>query len=321
MNDSIPAMCSKLRELLEESVKRNFSDGILLSGGLDTSILTAIATRYSSLKAFTVAFEEAPAPDVKYATLIAHRFGLKHLVTYFGEHELYDAIRNVVKVMKSFDPMEIRNSVAIYVGLSAMKEHGISMAMTGDGCDELFGGYSFLFNLKKTQLDLELQKLWDVMQFSSIPLANSLGLEARLPYLDPEFKSYAMTLDSRHKVRNDGGKIWGKWIVRKAFEGLLPDEIVWRVKTPIEYGSGTTVLTRLFGSKIPDAEFDEKRRKYLDKDKVIIQDKEQLFYYEVYTSVLGVPHPSDLNGRICPRCNSNVPAKAVHCQVCGAYPI
>jgi len=307
--------------LLEEAVKRNLTDGILLSGGLDTSILAVIASEFVSLKAFTVALRGAQAPDVEYATLVANHLQLKHRIHYFDEGELHDAIQTVVKIMKSFDPMEIRNSVTIYVGLRVAREEGISTIMTGDGCDELFAGYSFLFDLEKSQLDLELQKLWSMMSFSSVPLARALGIKAKLPYVDPDFKSFAMKLDSWYKIQNEKGRIWGKWIIRKAFEGVLPEEIVWRVKMPIEHGSGTTMLPSIIDKKISDKEFEEKRSEYLVKDKVIIRNKEQMFYYEVYRSVLGVPHPTDPKRKLCPQCNSNVAEKATYCRTCGAYPI
>jgi len=321
MSGSIDELCFELRFLLEEAIKKNLADGILLSGGLDTSVLAVIALKFVSLKAFTVALRDAQAPDIEYATLVANDLHLKHLIHYFDEGELHDAIQAVVKVMKSFDPMEIRNSVTIYVGLKVAKEEGLSSIMTGDGCDELFAGYSFLFDLEKKQLDLELQKLWSVMSFSSIPLAKALKIEAKLPYLDPYFKSFAMKLDSEYKVWNEKGRTWGKWILRKAFEGILPKEIVWRVKTPIEQGSGTTTLQNMFNGWISDTEFNEKRIQYLEKDKVMIRDKEQLFYYEVYRSVVGVPYPINPKGRICRHCNSNVAEKATYCRTCGAYPI
>ncbi|MFQ6080538.1 MAG: asparagine synthase-related protein [Candidatus Bathyarchaeia archaeon] len=321
MSGSINEVCFKLQFLLEEAVKRNLAEGILLSGGLDTSVLAATASKFVSLKAFTVALQGAPAPDVEYATLMANNLRLKHFIRYFDKGELYDAIPHVVRILKSFDPMEIRNSVTIYVGLRMAREDGISTIMTGDGCDELLAGYDFLFDLEKEQLDLELQKLWNVMFFSSIPLAKALKIRAKLPYLDPDFKSFAMKLDSRYKIRRERGRIWGKWILRKAFENILPEEVVWRIKTPIEYGSGTTVLPSLFDQNISNGEFEEKRSKYLEDDRVVIRSKEQLFYYELYRSVIGVPHPTDSKRKICPQCNSNVAEKATYCRTCGAYPI
>jgi asparagine synthase (glutamine-hydrolysing) len=319
--NDLAALCSKLVRELDESVERNMADGILLSGGLDTSVLAYLASKQAKLKAFTAALQNAPAPDIEYATLIANRLGLKHLVHRFDEDELREAIPVVVKAMDSFDPMEIRNSVTVYIGLKCAKENGVNAVMTGDGCDELFAGYSFLYGTGKDELNLALQKLWDVMHFSSVPLAKVLKMEVKLPYLDPEFKKFAMGLDPDLKVRNEKGQTWGKWILRKAFENVLPPEVIWRVKTPIEFGSGTAILPGFFSSIISDAEFNEKRAKYLDEDKVTIRDKEQLFYYEVYRSVVGPPRPMDFEGKICPFCNSGTPSTSTYCRRCGGHPI
>lgn len=313
--------CFRLRSLLEDSVKRNMAEGILLSGGLDTSILALIASRFTPLKAFTVALEGAPAPDVQYASLMAKKLGLKHMVYYFNERELYDAIKAVVVTVKSFDPMEVRNSVAIYEALKLARQEGLSSIMTGDGCDELFAGYDFLVRMKGEELKLKLAKIWDMMSFSSVPLAQVLGVQAKLPYLDLELRRFAMKLDWRYMVRSEKGQLWGKWILRKAFEGILPNEIIWRAKVPIEVGTGTTILTGMFNQKISDEEFEEKRGRYLKDDRVMIRDKEQLFYYEVYRSTVGVPYLLSTQGRKCPKCNSNVIGKATYCRTCGAYPI
>jgi len=320
MNE-IDEICFNIRVLLEEAVKRNICEGILLSGGLDTSILAVLASKFTPLTAFTVGFGLAEAPDVEYAKIVSSKLRLNHVVYYFGESEIYGAIRRVIEIVKSFDPMEIRNSAAIYIGLRVAREHGVNAVMTGDGADELFAGYSFLFGLEKGRLDLELQKLWSEMRFSSILLARTLGLEAKLPFLDKNFMSFAMKIDSKYKVRSERGKIYGKWILRKAFEGILPDEIVWRDKVPIEQGSGTALLQSLFNSRISDDEFEAKKREYFEKDDVIIRDKEQMFYYEVYRSILGAPRSTEASGKLCPYCKSSVNEKSTYCRTCGAYPI
>ena len=316
MLTDVDEVCSKLRILLEKAVENNPAEGILLSGGLDTSILAVIASKFISLKSVTIAFQNSSPPDVEYAVLMASKLGLKHIIHVFNENELHDAIAMVVKTMKSFDPMEIRNSVTIYVGLRVAKENGVSSVMTGDGSDELLAGYSFLFGLEREKLDLELKKMWNVMAFSSLPLAKTLGMEAKLPYLDQDFKDFAMKLDSQYKIQTENGTTYGKWILRKAFEEKLPREVAWRVKTPIEYGSGTNTLPNLFNRKILDTEFDEKRRRYLAQDRVTIRDKEQLFYYEVYRSLIGVPYQTSIKGKMCPQCNSNIAEKATYCRTC-----
>jgi len=148
-------------------------------------------------------------------------------------------------------------------------------------------------------------------------LADVLKIEVKLPYLDPEFKKFAMGLQPELKVRDEGGQTWGKWILRKTFEDLLPKKIVWRKKTPIETGSGTAVLPNFFNSIISNAEFNEKKSEYLVEDKVTLRDKEQLFYYEIYRLMLGVPHPTDFKGKVCLYCNSSLPSKSSYCRRCG----
>ena len=314
-------VCAKLRFLLEKSVQKNLTEDMLFSGGLDTSILAAVASKFIRLKGFTCAFKKARAPDIKHADLMARKLGMKHHIHYFDEDEISEVIPEVVTTLNSFDPMEVRNSISIMIGLRFAKYNGATSIMTGDAADELFAGYHTFLRLEGEELSEELRKMWNAMTFSSIPLGRSIGMEVKIPYLDPDFKSFAMNLDPRYKVQKEREQLWGKWILRKAYEDVLPEEIAWRDKNPIEVGSGTTILPSFFNKRIPDSEFKEKKRKYLESDKVIIRDKEQLVYYEAYRSVLGVPHPTDPKGRRCPQCNSNVPENVTVCRTCGAYPI
>ncbi|UCD26149.1 MAG: hypothetical protein JSV75_04395 [Candidatus Bathyarchaeota archaeon] len=320
---SIEDTYSQTRLLTDKVVKRNLATGILFSGGLDTSIIAFVASKYSKLKAFTVAFENAPALDLKYSKIMANLLKMDHEIHFFAEEEMFSAIREVINTLKVFDPMEIRNSVALFVCLKHAKEKGIKGVMTGDGLDELFAGYSWLFNLSESQLTSRLSEMWQTMQFSSLPLAHSLGMEAKSPYLDPEFKSFAKSVDPKLKIRSERGRIWGKWVMRKSFEGLLPDEIVWRLKHPIEYGSGTTVFPKFFGEKISNEYFQEKGKKYLEEDQVSMKDKEQLFYYEIFKSIFGTPIKifSKAKGKVCPYCKSKGDERSSFCRICGAYPI
>ena len=322
--DPIEHICLQIRLLIDKVVKKNPANGMLFSGGLDTSVLAFVASKYSSLDAFTVAFEDAPAFDLEYATIVANLLKMDHEIYFFTEKEMFSAVREVIKTLRVFDPMEVRNSVAIFVGLKIARENGIRGVMTGDGLDELFAGYSWLFDLSKNELISRLSRMWQTMRFSSIPLASSLEMEAKTPYLDPEFKSFAASVDPKLKIRSEKGKIWGKWIIRKSFEGLLPEEIVWREKSPIEYGSGTTVLPKFFGERISDGYFQEKAKKYLEEDQVSIRDKEQMFYYEVFRSLVGTPIKifSKAKGKLCPYCKSKGgDERSNFCRVCGAYPI
>jgi asparagine synthase (glutamine-hydrolysing) len=321
MNESINEIGVKLRFLLENAVQKNLTDGIFFSAGLDTSILATVASKFARLKAFTCAFQGAQAPDIECAKLMATKLKLRHYIHYFNEDELFETIPQVVKTLQLFDPMEVRNCVTIFIAAKLAKDNGADSVITGDALDELFAGYPWLFSLEKEKLDMELLKMWDTMTFSSVPIGKAVGVDVKIPYLDPDFKSFAIELDSQYKIQEEKGKKWGKWIMRKAFEDVLPEEIAWRTKDPIEVGSGTTTLPSFFNLRIDDSKFEDKRKKYLEEDKVKIRDKEQLFYYESYRSTMGVPHPKDPKGKICPRCNSNVPEKSNHCRICGAYPV
>jgi len=306
---------------LEESVRRNLSDGLLLSGGLDTAILAYTSAKWTRPSCITVALRGAPTPDVSYAQQVARSLGFEHYLHYFDDTELEEGLRAAIRVMKSYDPMEIRNSAAIYVALKAGKGQGLSTMMTGDGGDELFAGYSFLFGLSKKKLEAALKRLWTNMSFSSEYLAQDLGVTAKIPFLDPQFKALAMEMDVKLKVSREKGRVFGKWILRKAFADIIPAEILWREKAPIEVGTGTATLPALFEAIIPTPVFKKKKANYLKEDGVVIRSKEHLFYYQLYRDMLGVPHPVDNGARTCPDCNSNVAGEATFCRVCGAYPI
>ncbi|MFC1907879.1 asparagine synthase-related protein [Chloroflexota bacterium] len=308
-------------QALEESVRRNLTEGLLLSGGLDTSIMAYLISKWVKPECITVALRGAPAPDVEYAIQVARHLGLKHHIHYFGDEELDENIRDVIRIMKAFDPMGVRNDLAVYIALKFGREMGISSFMTGDGGDELFGGYSFLFGLTKKQLGIALKKLWSSMRFSSVCLAKNLGVETRLPFLDSQFKALAMDLEVGLKVKEERGRVWGKWVLRKAFENIVPQEIVWRIKAPIEVGTGTTVLPSLFNSRISDLEFSEKKMRYFNEDRVVIRSKEHLFYYEIYRDMIGVPYMNAGKAKTCPDCGSNVEEGTSFCRTCGAYPI
>ena len=320
---NVDEVAAKLRDLLEKSVKKNLTKDMLFSGGIDTSILATIVSKYVRIRGFTCAFKQANALDIKYAKLMAKQLNIEHYMNPFDEDEVFEVIPDVVKTLGSFDPMEVRNSITIMIGLKFAKSYGSTKLITGDGADELFAGYHIYYRHvgNKEKLSEMLKKMWGIMAFSSVPLGKLMGIEVKQPFLDPEVKAFAMNLDPRYNVQEERGEVWGKWILRKAYEDVLPPEVRWRDKNPIEVGSGTTILPKFMAGKISDSEFASKKKRILETDKVTIRDKEQLFYYEAYREVVGVPHPKDPYARTCPQCNSNVAENAVVCKTCGAYPI
>jgi asparagine synthase (glutamine-hydrolysing) len=314
-----PELLRDLRAAVESAVERNRAEAILLSGGLDTSIVAAVASKQGSLRAYTIALDGAPSPDIEYAELMAKHLGLNHKLHIFSVQEFIENLSEVVKTLRVFDPMEIRNSAAVYIAMKEAKKDRISTFLTGDACDELFAGYSFLFNLSPPELKTSLERLWDVMSFSAVPMAQSLGMVAKIPFLEPEVKKLASEMDPSFLVVEEKGQKWGKWIVRKAFEDILPSQITWRVKTPIEYGCGTTTLPQVFDKRISDDEFHEKQDHIRTVDNVTIRDKEHLVYYEIFHRVFG--DRPETAGRTCPHCHYDVRPDATFCRTCGAYPI
>jgi asparagine synthase (glutamine-hydrolysing) len=319
VNESLADVAGRIRALLDAAVRRNLAECILLSGGLDTSVLTAAASKYAKLTGVTVSLGEAP--DVRFAMMIAEKFGLRHKVVRVEIADIERAIPEVVTVMQSFDPMEIRNDATILIGLKKAVDAGFHAVMTGDAGDELFAGYSFLFRMSADLLEKRLREIWGTMRFASVPLAESLGMKARLPLLDDEFKKYAMGIPVGLKIREERGVVYGKWILRKAFERNLPDEIVWRVKMPIEQGSGTSSLPEYYERKISDSDFDQKREQFSESDKVRIRDKEQLAYYEIYKEILGIPASRGSGSKVCSGCFTHIPEVMSYCRTCGQYPV
>ncbi|WNZ29138.1 MAG: hypothetical protein IAX21_10990 [Candidatus Bathyarchaeota archaeon] len=320
---NLDEVIAELRELLQKAVDKNRTEDMLFSGGIDTSILAEILAKDTKIRGFTCAFEEGNPLDIKYSKLMAKKLNIEHHMNPFGADQVFEAIPDVVKVLDSFDPMEVRNSITINIGLRFAKSFGSTKLITGDGADELFAGYHMFYKHvgNKEKLTEMLKKMWGIMAFSTTTLGKNLGIDVRQPFLDPEVQKFAMNLDPRYNVQEERGEVWGKWILRKAYEGELPPEVRWRDKNPIEVGSGTTVLPRYMAKKIPDSEFNAKKKKILETDGVTIRDKEQLIYYEAYREVVGAPHAEDPDARTCPQCNSNVADNAVVCRRCGAYPI
>lgn len=296
----------ELKAKLKEAVQRNSGGALLFSGGLDSSIIGALS---ATSRAFIVTLQPY-GEDLDYAEKVANSLGLELHHKVITVEEALDSIPTTIRILKSFD-LAIPNDIAVYFGLKLARDSGAKSVMTGDGADELFAGYSYMY-----ELDLKdyIQRIAHMMHFSSNDLGKHLGLEIKQPYLDKEFTQFAANIAPNLKVKSEEGKIWGKWILRKAFEGLLPEEIIWQDKRPLELGSGTTRLRDIISSKISEEEFIEKKRLY----PVNLINKEHLFYYEIYRDVVG-PIPKPEAGQVaCSECGAGLTKESHHCRTCGA---
>jgi asparagine synthase (glutamine-hydrolysing) len=293
----------QLRSKLKEAGERSQAEGILLSGGLDTSILAFVARPSVG---FTVALKNSPASDLVYSEKIAKLLEINHKKMEFTTEEALNTLPEVIKILKTFD-LALPNDLSIYFALKLARESGVSSVMTGDGADELFAGYSYMAELPPEDLGRYIRKLSQNWHFSANELGRALGVEVKQPFLDKDFVRFALEVSPELKVK-DGV---GKYILRKSFEDLIPAEIVWRRKEPIEYGSGSTKLHKVIESMVTDGEFQSAGKKIDIK----FINKEHFFYWRIYNEVVGeIPKARDDESG-CPCCGAGM--GTYHCPICG----
>ena len=296
-------ICEQLRSKLKEAVERSRADGILLSGGLDTSILAFVARPSTG---FTVALKDSLASDLVYSERVSELLGIQHKKMEFTTEEALATLPEVIGILKTFD-LALPNDLSIYFALKLARENRISSVMTGDGADELFAGYSYMSELPPEDLGRYIRRLSQNWHFSSGYLGRALDVEISQPFLDGDFVRFALQISPELKVK-DG---MGKYILRKSFEDLIPPEIVWRRKESIEYGSGSTRLHEIINSMVTDEEF-QSARNGVD---IKFINKEHFFYWRIYNQVVGkIPKARD-DEISCPCCGAGI--GKYHCPTCG----
>ena len=293
----------QLRSKLKEAVERSRADGILLSGGLDTSILAFVARPSIG---FTVALKGSPASDVVYSEKVSKLLGVQHEKMEFTTEEALATLPEVIGILRTFD-LALPNDLSIYFALKLAKGSGISSVMTGDGADELFAGYSYMAELPPEDLGRYIRRLSQNWHFSAGYLGEALDVEIKQPFLDEDFVRFALEIKSELKVK-DGV---GKYILRKSFEDLIPAEIVWRRKEPIEYGSGSTKLHEIIDNMVTDTEF-QSARKEID---IKFINKEHFLYWRIYNEVVGEISKARDDEIRCPCCGAAM--GTYHCPTCG----
>lgn len=320
----VTRLTQEARTLIHDVVKKNLADGFMFSAGTDTQIIAYEAVKYKpDIPCLTLAFKHGQPKDAQYVKMMVDFLHLKHETYQFGKEDLMKFYPKVVEALKKFDPMEIRNSLPVYIGLTLFKEKGVKTVFTGDALDELFG-YPWQFHLTEAQFAVKQQEMWAEMGFSSIPMANSLGMKIKAPYLDPAFQEWAKKIPIKYKINMYNGVKYGKWILRKAYEDIIPHDAIWRPKAPLEAGTGTETLRTYFNDTFTPEEFKEKVAKIKEEDDVEIADQEQLLYYQHFRKVFGKPKevfPQTPGAIQCPKCKSWQVTKIQFCKKCGAYPI
>jgi len=252
------AQIGELRQALEAAVHRQLmSDvpyGVLLSGGLDSSVISAIAQKFSAMRiesgdsqpawwprlhSFAIGLEGSP--DLAAARLAATHIGTVHHEIHYTIEEGLDAIRDVIYHLETYDVTTVRASTPMYLLARVIRSMGIKMVLSGEGADEIFGGYLYFHKAPDARAFHEetVRKISRLHLYDCLRANKSLaawGVEGRVPFLDKEFLDVAMRLRPSFKMARDGRM--EKWILRKAFGEMLPESIAWRQKEQFSDGVG-----------------------------------------------------------------------------------
>jgi len=299
-----PTSIEDLHDALADAVHRQLmSDvpyGVLLSGGLDSSITSALAKKFAAkriesddtqaawwpqLHSFSVGLEGSP--DLAAAQEVAKHIGTVHHEIKFTIQEGLDAIREVIYHLETYDITTIRASTPMYLMARAIKALGIKMVLSGEGADELFGGYLYFHKAPNAKEFHEetVRKLDKLHQYDCLRANKSLaawGIEGRVPFLDKEFIEVAMRLNPKDKMITS--ERMEKWVLRKAFESYLPKSVAWRQKEQFSDGVGYSwidTLKELVAKEVTDEQMENAHFRFPVQTP---QNKEEFYYRTIFES-------------------------------------
>jgi len=307
-----------LYQILEESCNSCQSDLISLSGGLDSSIITYFL-RKRDLNSVAIISEDFVSTDLTYCQMISKEMKIPLSIYNVSTSTILEAIENTIKILKNFNDIEIRNNVVMYLAIKWAKENDQKSIITGDGADELFAGYNFLVNKPENELDAEIKRVCSIMHFPTQKIGKELGVKIESPFLNQKIIELSNQIPSNLKIKEEKGKRYGKWILRKTFEKHIPLQIAWRRKSPMQEGAGTSGLTNLFESIISEETYVEKKLTVEKNDEVVIRSRESMYYYEIFKKLYGSPVNDNAEHK-CPYCKHEV-NNSKFCRMCGAFPI
>lgn len=285
-----------IKRLMEEAVKKRLmSDrniACLLSGGLDSTIVTGLVAKYIDAKNLnTYSIGLRGSVDLYYSNIAAKHFKTNHTMLEFTTENFIQSIERVIYQTESYDVTTIRASIGNYLVSCYIRDHSEDRVIfCGDVSDEIFGSYRGFYYAPNTRdfYDENAKMLENIHYFDvlrSDKTISGAGLEARVPFGDKDLVRYVMDIDPKYKVFTKDKM--EKYLLRKAFEDLLPSELCWRVKTAFSDGIGSVgdpwheaVKTHM-ETKYTDDEFNEKRKKYMINPPY---DKESLYYREMFES-------------------------------------
>ncbi|KAL7037927.1 hypothetical protein ACKWTF_009400 [Chironomus riparius] len=277
---SLQVNLKEFRNKLESAVRSHLQCevpfGALLSGGIDSSLISSIATKIMrekdpnyKLQTFSVGL--AGAPDFKYSQMVADYIDSEHHEIHFTVEEGLDCIRDIIYHLETYDVTTIRASIPMFIMMRYIKSHGLKMVLSGEGADEILGGYLYFHSAPNAEefhyeTVSRVLNLWSSDCLRANKSALAWGVELRVPFLDTNFVNYAMSVSPNDRMISDGTKNIEKYILRRAFEGnYLPDEVLWRQKEQFSDGVGYNWIDTIrshAGSHITDEEFETAKELY-----------------------------------------------------------
>ncbi len=310
-----------IRQALRQAVKRQMmSDvpyGVLLSGGLDSSVISAIAEKYAEkrieddgrskawwprLHSFAVGLKGAP--DLDKARLVAEHIGTVHHEINYTIQEGLDAIRDVIYFIETYDVTTVRASTPMYLLARVIKSMGIKMVLSGEGADEIFGGYLYFHKAPDAREFHEetVRKLGKLYQYDCLRANKSLaawGVEGRVPFLDKEFIDVAMRTNPSAKMCP--GSTMEKRIVREAFSDMLPEQVAWRQKEQFSDGVGYSwidTLKKITSEMVSDEQMEHAAERFPVNTPLC---KEEYYYRTIFeehfpseSAARSVPHEASV---------------------------
>jgi asparagine synthase (glutamine-hydrolysing) len=291
------------REVLVDAVERQMMGdvpvGVFLSGGLDSTLVAAIAQRYldlrgQCLKTFAVGLEGSP--DLVAARTAAAYLGTEHHEHVYTAEEATESLPEVVRAIEAFDPSLVRSAVPNLMLAKFTSQH-VKVVLTGEGADELFAGYEYMREYDDPdELHAELVRSIEGLHNLNLQRCDRVtmayGLEARVPFLDRATIDHALRLPAAWKLHAPG--VPEKRLLRAAFDGWLPEELLWRDKAQFGDGSGAaSVLTQPFAESISHHELEAERHAIVPA----LRTREELAYFRIFQEHLGAVRPEYTLGR------------------------
>lgn len=296
--DDPEAAMERIARHLEEAVRKRLSTpattGLLLSGGLDSSLICSVATRVGAARYKSFATGMVGCADLRYARQVADYLGTDHHEFAYTAADLIEALPEVIYNLESFDPALVRGAIPTYF-VGKLAANHVPVVLSGEGADELFAGYHYLkeFASRPQDLDRELREITMTMHHQGLQrvdrLTTAANLRARAPFLDQSLVTTAFAIHPDLKLRKDAERAeamgldtpWvEKWILRRVAEAYLPGDVVWRTKEKFAIGTGTGEILETYAeSQISDEAFRQERRL---PDGRLIASKEELLYWRIF---------------------------------------